>query len=49
MYQRVEECGHRNTPSIEGPGDQMNSLLNIHHAKAVNQQRLAVRRPRRRS
>jgi hypothetical protein len=25
----------------------MNSLLTIHHAKAVDQQRLAVRRPRR--
>jgi hypothetical protein len=25
----------------------MNSLLHIHHAKAIDQQRLAVRRPRR--
>ena len=46
----VGESFRRSTPPIEGPGDHMNtSLLHLTHAKTVDQQRLAVRRPRRRS
>jgi hypothetical protein len=42
------EFSHRSTPSNEGPGDQMNtSLLHLTHAQTIDQQRLAVRRPRR--
>jgi hypothetical protein len=43
------EFTHRSTPlETKGPGDQMNtSLLHITHAQTIDQQRLAVRRPRR--
>jgi hypothetical protein len=33
------EFTHRSTPSDEGPGDKMNSLLHIVHAQTIDQQR----------
>ena len=46
-YQGLGEFGHRSIPPTKGQANEMNSLIHIHHANAVNTQRLAVRRPRR--